>query len=371
MTGQKLKFVAVIAFTLAIAILISGCKGGGKKGAEIPNAFVGTEGLEVSVDPESVPSVATAGGNADVVLIVSNKGAMDAPPGALITFRDARGAFKLEKVGANDKFSFGPPPLIKVTAPLEGREATGAAGYFDGLKLTIKANEFLGSDQPVDTGLLATTCYKYLTKAAANVCVDASDYSFRKERKPCDPKVSVTLNSQGAPVAVKKIETITERAGGVIRPKFKIYISNVGKGLVINQDSLHLFCTAAGGGNSKAINHILVESVKLNDKELQCDDRDDNGNKKGFDLTGSSTKDYLLCTYAYDDFTESAGLGTFVMPLKIELSYGYTSTSAAIPIRVEKGFGCKPGNTRPCTTKDDKKGTQSCTDKGLWSAGCT
>ncbi len=376
---KKLPFAFATAI-LVLIMLISGCKGGGSsKGLPIPEIFTGIEGLDAHIDPQSVPSVVTAGSSSDIVLIISNKGALKVPASqatpALITFRDTRGAFTLDKVdikGSESLYSYSPTtPLIKVTGDLDGRESTGTAGYFDGLRLTMKAKDFTGSDEPVDTGLLVTSCYQYNTKMTANVCVDATAYSFKKQRKACDASQPIVLKSQGAPVAITRIETITERYdGGIIRPKFKIFISNVGNGLVINKNNLDLFCTASNEKKDKGVNLVYIDSVTLNDKGLECNDKDAKGNKAGFALSGSQAKDYLLCSYTGDEFKEDSGIGTFATPLKAQLSYGYTTTSSAIPIRVEKGLSCKPGNTRACTKSDNTKGTQTCSDNGLWSAGC-
>ncbi|MBI2145255.1 hypothetical protein HYU18_02925 [Candidatus Woesearchaeota archaeon] len=370
----KGNIVAVIMILL-IVVLVSGCKGG-SRGVEIPDAFTGVEGMNAWVAPESVASPITAGSSVDFALMISNKGATTVPEGAIITLRDTRGAFTVEGVdlAGDSSFSF-KTPIITVKKQLEGKETTSAAGYLNGFRVTARARSFSDNDEAIDTGFLASACYQYVTKLAANVCVDTSTYSFQKQRKACDSKVPVALKSQGAPVAVRKIETVMERydvnGKKVIRPKFKIYVANVGNGIVIDKDSLDLFCTAKTiSGDKDRINVVFIDRAELNGQALECS-KDADG---GIHLSGKAEKDYILCSYRpkgfETEFTEEANLGAFVTSLKLELRYGYNAISAPVPIRVEKGLGCKPKDKRACTTRDNLKGWQTCSDEGSWGSEC-
>ncbi len=327
--GQFLLMVVVAG------ILISGCAQlGGKKdkGSDLPEFYTGTEGLVAGLAPESVPSIVIAGSSQEVVLLIANKGAADVPA-AIVLVRDTKGAFALESAKGSDKIEFG-KSVIKLT-DVPGKESSqSVSGALEGVTLALKAKEFVQNIESLDTGLLATACYEHKTKLTANVCIDASSYSFQKQRKPCDAKVPIVLKSQGAPVAVKKIETLTEKSGGYVKPKFKIYIGNVGTGLIIDKGSLNLFCTDQDPQKDtrNKINVVAIDKVELNNEELLCSERSKV-------LSGNLANDFVLCAYpdgAKEKFKD--GSGTFATPLKVELSYGYTSTSNPIPVKVEKGI---------------------------------
>lgn len=329
----------LIAVVIA-ALLLSGCSQlGGRKDPSlgIPEIYVGTAGFDAAFAAESVPSVVTAGSSSDVVLLLTNKGAVNTPA-AIVTVKDTRGAFTLESAKGSEKITFN-KSLINVTA-LDGKEsAPSTEGSAEGVVLTLNAKSFVKNEEAVDTGLLASVCYEYGTKLTANVCIDASSYSFQKQRKPCDAKAPLALKSQGAPVAVKKVETLTEKSGKYIKPKFKIYIDNAGTGLIIDKGSIRLFCTDKPETtiSKDKLNIVVVEKAELRGKPLKCnDDVSETKDKVEKILSGNAANDYVLCSYDGNDFAD--GSGTFVTPLKVELSYGYTSTSNPVPIRVEKGI---------------------------------
>lgn len=330
-----MKRLAVALAVSMLVLLISGCgKLGGKndKGSDLPEFYTGTEGLVTGFAPESIPSVVIAGSSQEVVLLIANKGAADIPA-AIVLVRDTKGAFALEGAKVSDKIKF-EKSVIKLT-DVPGKESSqSASGALEGVTLTLKAKEFVQNISSLDSGLLATACYKHKTKLTANVCIDASGYSFQKQRKPCDAKVPIALKSQGAPVAVNKIETLIEKSGGFVKPKFKIYIGNVGTGLIIDKGSLNLFCTDQDPQKDirNKINVVAIDKVELNNEELIC-------SEKSKVLSGNIANDFVLCAYpdnAKQKFED--GSGTFATPLKVELSYGYTSTSNPVPVRVEKGI---------------------------------
>lgn len=347
MAGSRLFLTMIIAATLVAA----GCGqlgGTRNKGSELPEVYAGTDGIIATFAPESIPSLITTGGTYEVLLLVANKGAIDADlQKTTVTVGDTRGLLKFDR-DTIEGTSLG--------GQLEGK-ASSLAGSLAAAKLIVNAKSSLISDS-TETSLQATVSYSYSTNLTANVCIDASAYSFQKQRKPCDAKVPIVLKSQGAPVAVKKIETLTEKYGGFVKPKFKIFIGDVGGG---------------------SVNIIYVNKVELNDKPLTCLDEDPK-DSKGITKTLSdiSANDFILCSYEANDFAD--GSGTFATPLKVELSYGYTSTSAPVPVKVEKGFGsgiaaaeCASGETRKCELSYDVKGkptgSQTCIS-GKWGI-CT
>ncbi len=337
-SGGRLLFIALAFLT---AILTVGCSSQGG-GSTIPEVYTGTAGVDVTFAPEGVPEVMTEGSPSDAVLFITNKGAVDAytsdiiikvnDNGAAVGFGSGEKSVMVIGAGLAGMLS---DPAVKASGKLLGK-VSNTVGSLDSIKVSVTAKRLPGKDA-VDTGLMSTVCYKYATKLTANVCVEASPFSFQKQRKPCDAKLPLSFQSQGAPVAVKRIDTLDpEKSGGFVKPKFKIYFANVGNGLVIDKDSLNLFCTASDPkeDTTNKVRIVWVDSVILNDKELACN------NQRPIQLTGKLENDFVLCTYNYNDFAD--GSGTFATPLRVQLSYGYRSTSNPVPVRVEKGASCTP-----------------------------
>ncbi len=360
---------------LAIVLLAAGCGqlGSRDKGSTIPEVYFGTQGFEVAFAAESVPNVMSEGSSSEVALLISNKGAVDADlSSAIITVRDTKDVVGFDKpVMIGEEIING----INKDKNSEGRigkdfagKVTNGVGSLEAITTRVTAKRFAGDSDAVSTELLATTCYRYSTRLTANVCVDAAPFSFQKQRKPCDAKLPLAFQSQGAPVAVKKIDTLSpEKEGGFVRPKFKVYFANVGNGLVIDKidDSLKVFCTdekVKGFDAAKAINAVSIDNVELNGQKLECNFRDEN--RKGITLAGKLENDFVLCTYPSDDFKD--GSGVFATPLKVEASYGYRSTSNPVTVRVEKGIQCSDGPERSCAASEGGSGTQKCVS-GHWT----
>ena len=80
------------------------------------------------------------------------------------------------------------------------------------------------------TKIVATACYGYETIANAGVCIDPDPYSPTAKQKVCTPE-TVTLGTQGAPIAIDEIEVIPSKG----TTRFRIHISNVGYGNVFRQ----------------------------------------------------------------------------------------------------------------------------------------
>ncbi len=337
-----------LAVFLAAVVLAAGC-GVKSGGSTLPEIYIGFEGVNVAFARESVPGTVSAGSSYDVVLLITNSGAATSDK-AIVSLKDSKKffAFTPKQIGPDLIYN---SPILTVSKPLPGRD-TDPAGYLDSVTLTMasKSDVLSVGEEKKDTDLRADVCYSYKTKLTANVCIDASSYSFQKQRKPCDYKAPLVFSKgQGAPVAVKRIETLDpDKSGGFVKPRFKIFIGNVGTGLIIDQDKLNLFCTdkkQVSEDDSPKINVVRVNNIELNGKSLgsgiQCSDTL-NGKTETV-LDGSVAKDYIICEYQGTDFAD--GSGTFVPPLLIELSYGYTFTSNPIPIIVEKGIGPSASST--------------------------
>ncbi len=77
--------------------------------------------------------------------------------------------------------------------------------------------------------------YPYATIASTEVCINPNIYEHMKIVKDaCDP-TTISLNNQGAPVAVKKIKEYITSKGSGIYANYDIEISNIGDGKVTDE----------------------------------------------------------------------------------------------------------------------------------------
>jgi hypothetical protein len=196
--------------------------------------------------------------------------------------------------------------------------------------------DIIGDNIPVETytpTILATACYPYATKASPTVCVDPFPFDDRQE-KVCTIG-SQTLGSQGAPVAVTRIDQ--EASTGKVQ--FKIHMKNLGGGDIIKPgkgkeatttDTLDL-CSPLGNDllDRKDFDRVHLKTVEIGGNNLveqgKCspfaDGTSDDAKKiiRLFEGEG-----FVICTLTVAD------LGTvqsaYTTPLNIELGYNYRST---------------------------------------------
>src|SRR3989338_10023432 len=84
---------------VAAALLLSGCGKSSSSGTvDTINHYQGTEGVTAQFLPESAPRIITAGGSAEALLLVSNRGAADASLSeVLVAVYDTTGVMKFTK----------------------------------------------------------------------------------------------------------------------------------------------------------------------------------------------------------------------------------------------------------------------------------
>lgn len=371
---------ALLAAIIAASIILAGCTGGKSgKGSSLPEVYSGTGGIDAYFAPESVPSRTVSGSSSDLFLLVSNKGAVDADLSkTTVVVRDSRGHFNFNKpiLDLNDRRLYNEPADGEV--PLKGRASTGNVGSINSLVVEAKARGFLKDEhESKESGFQAQVCYAYETRLTANVCIDTSPTSISgisRERRPCVMEKPILLQSQGAPVAVKRIEAIKtvdkikDPAGNpikVVRPRFSVFISNVGNGAVTNPDDPRSYCVLPESGNEKnkdaRLNRVVVERVSLLGNDLTCD--------KEKALTGKLESDFVVCDYPWNNIQE--GSGVFATPISVFLRYGYSSTSDPVPVIIDAArneqvdLPCVSGQTKECQTSYGAKGSQTCVS-GEW-----
>ena len=202
-----------------------------------------------------------------------------------------------------------------------GREYTLAADnhYYPGgeqnyilytgkIKNWPRAND---EEYPINK-LLLTNCYGYATYTSPMVCIDPQPTSDRK--KACTPG-DIHLTSQGAPIAVTKIEQRNTKKNSI----FTIYLKNKGKGEIIYWGDMGRCSPYSNEGILTERNKNVIQGfdVRIEDQSLKCTPKD-----KKIRLN-SQEEVSIQCIYDLNYMNIQSAYQT---PLTIEFWYGYMET---------------------------------------------
>lgn len=209
---------SMIIFAVFAALLfLASCSGLSRsRGQVTPYTFhTGTQGMVLEFLPGSPPDRLYEGDPLSMVIKYANKGAYTVEGGMLYVSGYDRSYVPLvpdqQPFNAEGKSVYNPEGLVSYIAEFS-TSAVAAPPYVDIFPQTFKI----------------TACYKYRTEAAADVCIDPDPLRIQPEDKVCIIH-DASLSSQGAPVAVTRVEE--DAAKG--RVQFRVGISNVGGGTVI------------------------------------------------------------------------------------------------------------------------------------------
>jgi len=328
---KKTRIAFLILFLFMLLLFAAGCK------SKQDNNFtdwesVGTEGLTINFlqnFPQDKYVVSESKEAISVILDIKNRGSfpeqdkqnlLDAGRVYLSGFDDKIIVMKEKWKGLSGLYLPGSSPI-------------NPEGGFDTLELEgdiIADNIMVEQYEPT---ILATICYPYATKAGPSVCVDPYPFDER-QGKVC--KIgSQTLTSQGAPIAITKIDQ--EASSNKIQ--FKISINNVGEGDVTRPGSSVLGkCNPDGNERLGRDDFDRVElvSVKAGSMPLTCGPFSDGSDNLIRLFEGGG---FVICTLDMKSGLVSTN-SAFTTPLNIELNYNYRSTvSKQVRILKLKGIG--------------------------------
>lgn len=210
-------FAALLAM-----LLLTSCSylGTGSTRARPITFHVGTQGMVLAFLSGSPPDRLYEGDPLTLVVQYSNKGAYSVSGGMLYVSGYDRAYIPLvpdqAPFNAEGKSLYNPEGLMSYTAEFTAGAVTAPANV-DIFPQTFKV----------------TACYNYRTEAAADVCIDPDPLRIQPQDKVCVLH-DVSMSSQGAPVAVTRVEEDAARG----RVQFKIAISNVGGGTVIMNEAI-------------------------------------------------------------------------------------------------------------------------------------
>ena len=288
----------ILVFGILLVLLIAqGCAAGRpgqpRKG-EITQIdyHTGSQGLVLKFLPGSPPQSLYKGDPLNIVVEYSNKGAYDVSQGYLyisgydksyITFTTP---FNLN-LNSKGKSEFN--PLGELSNTYEFNEPA----------VSMPSNVDIYSPK-----FLVTACYKYKTEAFKEVCIDPDPFSVAPQEKVCVVH-DVSFGTQGAPVAVNSVEETTSNN----RVQFRVHVSNVGGGTVIDNQASIADCHTRLKRTD--IDKLTIRA-KFSDKIMKCE-------PEVIQLVGGSG--ISICSY-----DGNLGNEAYLTVLDIELFYGYRTS---------------------------------------------
>ncbi len=323
---MKLKY---LIFILMILLLI-GCKKqeGYKPTITSRDIYTGKEALTMEFLENAPPLEAYENSQLPIGLRMGNRGASNIKQ-AYLSIGLEKEYVELDQnslKSINQKADFKDPEHI--TFDLEGKTIENPKGEQEIITFSSLTKDLRKTDPQSeyhDTLVSITSCYEYETKAVETVCIDTDVYGFKKREKSCEVG-TLTLNPQGAPIAVTKIESEMlpdKDQSSTIKPRFTITIKNLGKGEVVKKDKVKAACSSESIAYQEwnNINVNVYISDKSEENKLDCDIVKE-GIQDGT-LILKQKENSIRCTYE-KGFDETKG--TFSSPLYITLDYGYTDT---------------------------------------------
>jgi hypothetical protein len=208
------KCVMLCLFVLFI-IIISGCSPSTST-RSTTDYRKGTNGIVISFAEGTPPSRVYELSGFDIIVKIANKGAYDNPNGKIF-------------ITGYDPAALTFNPKVQDIPAIQGSSQYLPGGGYDTVVFRADNVNVVSGDVYKPT-LMLSSCFYYKTLATPNVCIASSPTELIKN-KVCVPQ-TVTMASQGAPVAVTKVaESLMEGAAN-----FVITIKNVGGGNVVIPD---------------------------------------------------------------------------------------------------------------------------------------
>jgi hypothetical protein len=184
--------------------------------------------------------------------------------------------------------------------------------YFESKRLTnLRENS--------KTEISYNLCYPYVTEYSTMTCIDTKTASKTDAAVACTAETYNGMAGQGAPIVITKIEPEIMLQKDYVRPQYKVYVENLGKGYVMNRQNCDMsnIQSLFGTGYNEFSGRVTVYA-ELSGKKLDC----------GPDKTGimrlSDSESFITCSLPKDaDNTYSRTKRNYITPLTIRIEYTY------------------------------------------------
>ena len=296
---DKRIFASLVVFLL----VLSGCAGlkvGQTKeqaGSAAQDAHRGVKGVTMNFVRNNPPDMVFTGSPIDIVLELTNEGAVDVDGGNLYLS------------GFASRF-FGSFSRIKTFSNLEGRSAFNVIGGRQTITYTTAPVNLPEGAETFPQTFLARICYPYTTEARIQVCIDPNPFSLL-ETEACRVTNPSVGGGQGAPVAVTAVRE--DPAPGQVG--FLINIANLGDGQVVNRESFSRCPDTLKFNDVDVVNYeVRLSDVKNAGTCTPSNSKTQLGNNQGT----------IYCTFRLADATSPA----YQTVLSIDLNYDYLSSKS-------------------------------------------
>ncbi|HLC96556.1 MAG TPA: hypothetical protein VJH97_04495 [Candidatus Nanoarchaeia archaeon] len=302
-----------LVLVLLLSVVLFGCtsNSGGNQGPSDGNFRTGTQGLEIYFPVGLPDQIYENDFDVKIPVGVQNKGAFPQ--------FDELGDFEAYLwIGGYDSniININPDNGIR----LDERDLEGKSQFLEGGGIALE--EFTADVRDLPSGapfykpnILFTVTYFYKTVASPVVCIDPEPRSSTVRDKVCSVQDSISVSSQGAPIAVTRVEQDV----GSQTMRFRIYIRNAGNGIVIPQEDVDLNPNI--GYDWRELNEIRIDDIQVGDTRMSsC--RPDIGDRVEL-INGEGV---ISCTFD----SSLADNRVFTTPLNIELSYGYSTSQSRV-----------------------------------------
>ncbi len=290
---RKLIFLMILASML----MLSSCTQSNTSGGS-DIVHIGSQGVEITFVQNNPPSRIYAGEPLNVIVELANKGAYPNPdeqPGAYFDGKLYLGGYDTSLIEA---FT-----AKQLPSDFYGKDKFNTEGGLTTVNFQSGSVNLPAGTDSSKQAIQATICYRYQTIATASVCIDPDPYSTKVKNKVCNINQISMSSTQGAPIAVSKVETDVLSS----KIRFKIYVSNVGGGSVFDGNSLNK-CMNLDKYDSA--NNVVYVSGQISGTNIACQNNGQVNLRNGNQV--------ILC-----DAGLPAGDTAYRTPLNLKLDYAY------------------------------------------------
>lgn len=292
-------------FMIMVPVILIGCNGSDPEVVVETDVYTGTDGLVLEFMKDSPPPEVVEEQDFPIAFQISNEGAYDITDGFISIIKED------SYIDVIDWEGIDPMTENSATFELIGRSKLNQKG--DSRPVVVKAKAKV-LEQQTETHTVFTSvnaCYRYQSFFGKSVCIDTDMFETRNLDKTCTV-TDISDSGQGAPVAVTLVEpTMYSGEGEGVQPRFKVTITNVGNGEVINPDKVEEACTSASV--SKDDFNLVLISANLPEDSITCEPNP---------VTLKDGQGMTMCTV--DETLDQRG--TYQTILQITLDYGYTTS---------------------------------------------
>lgn len=303
---MKIGYILIII--ISITLTLSACTSSNDNKIET-DIYKGIQGVDVEIIKNAPPSEVLENQNFQVVAKITNKGVAQVIGGVL-------------KITVE-------PDYISLTDDEDIITLEGKSDYnpFEDVEVktyNLESKTIESLSEKHDTIILISMCYDYTTRLSTTVCVDPETYNIRPVDKVCEASTQSFSGGQGGPIAVSMIEQQAIVTNDRYRPKFFIYLTNVGGGKVTEYGKASAMCS------SSTITKEDFDKVTLSDLEFSdytLDDFDCEPKILKFDDTKTNR---FVCTMKEDVSNIKSTDSGYLTGFSVTLDYGYMSTQTKI-----------------------------------------